>query len=426
MKRFILKCLFWAVMPLAANAQSGTNSPYSQYGLGVLSDQSQGFNRGMNGLALGLRYGNQVNAQNPASYSAVDSLTMLFDLGMSGQVTNFKEGDASINANNSDFEYAVAAFRLRPGVGFSAGILPYTNIGYNYSHKEPVSANLTSMETYSGTGGLHQAYVGVGWNVVDKLSIGANISYLWGEYDKKISIVSSDNYVNTVLKNYTALVNSYKIDFGVQWEKEIDKNNMLAIGITYGLGHDLGSDALSKVSNTNTQTGVSTDTSFVAHDALSIPTSIGIGLAWKHSDKWMVGVDYTLQKWGDVDYPQTNNSTGLYEVKSGLLKDRSKITVGGEWVPNATGRFFKRMRYRAGASFSTPYVRINGMDGPKEYSASIGFGVPIITDRTGASMFNLSAQWVHSAANNLITENTFRVNVGITFNERWFMKRKLR
>ena len=39
---------------LGASAQSGTNSPYSQYGLGVLSDQSQGFNRGMSGLGYGL------------------------------------------------------------------------------------------------------------------------------------------------------------------------------------------------------------------------------------------------------------------------------------------------------------------------------------------------------------------------------------
>ena len=31
-------------------AQSGTNSPYSQYGLGILSDQSTGFNRGTNNV----------------------------------------------------------------------------------------------------------------------------------------------------------------------------------------------------------------------------------------------------------------------------------------------------------------------------------------------------------------------------------------
>ena len=50
-----------AMLATTGWAQSGTNSPYSQYGLGILSDQSTGFNRGMNGLALGFREHNQVN-----------------------------------------------------------------------------------------------------------------------------------------------------------------------------------------------------------------------------------------------------------------------------------------------------------------------------------------------------------------------------
>ena len=64
---------------LGLHAQSGTNSPYSQYGLGELSEQSGSFSRGMNGLAYGLRLNNQVNALNPASYSALDlSLIHIF------------------------------------------------------------------------------------------------------------------------------------------------------------------------------------------------------------------------------------------------------------------------------------------------------------------------------------------------------------
>ena len=142
MKKTIIGALVCAAA-LTANAQSGTNSPYSQFGLGVLSDRSQGFNRGMNGLGLGLRFSNQVNTLNPASYSAVDSLTMIFDAGLSGQVTNFKEVYADgtskkINANNSDFEYVVGSFRLMPKLGFSFGILPFTNIGYNYSGESVV------------------------------------------------------------------------------------------------------------------------------------------------------------------------------------------------------------------------------------------------------------------------------------------------
>ena len=39
-------------------------------------------------------------------------------------------------------------------------------------------------------------------------------------------------------------------------------------------------------------------------------------------------------------------------------------------------------------------------------------------------MLNISAQWVRASAKDLITENTFRINMGLTFNERWFMKWK--
>ena len=108
-------------------------------------------------------------------------------------------------------------------------------------------------------------------------------------------------------------------------------------------------------------------------------------------------------------------------MKSGLLKDRNKITVGGEWVPNAeSSRFFDRVHYRAGASFATPYITVNGQDGPKEYSASVGFGLPL-----NKSVLNISGQWVRSEATGLIKENTFRINIGLTFNERWFMKWKV-
>ena len=104
---------------LMVNAQSGTNSPYSQYGLGILSDQTSGFNRGMNGVGLGFHEHNQVNYLNPASYASIDSMTFILDAGISGQVTNFEENGVKKNANNSNFEYVVAGFRLLPHVGMS-------------------------------------------------------------------------------------------------------------------------------------------------------------------------------------------------------------------------------------------------------------------------------------------------------------------
>ena len=50
MMKQILMTVSMLTLSMAASAQSGTNSPYSQYGLGTLGEQASGFNRGMNGL----------------------------------------------------------------------------------------------------------------------------------------------------------------------------------------------------------------------------------------------------------------------------------------------------------------------------------------------------------------------------------------
>ena len=427
MKKSIIISLAVGCVAVQSMAQSGTNSPYSQYGLGILSEQAQGFNRGMNGLALGLRYGNQVNSLNPASYSAIDSLTMIFDVGLSGQITNFKEGNVSRNAKNADFEYAVAAFRVFPKVGLSIGLIPFTNIGYDYTSTSRIgTSETTTAETHTGSGGIHQAFVGVGWNVFSGLSLGANISYLWGSYERQISISSSDAYVNTMERTYGATVNSYKLDFGLQWEQRMAKDDRLTLGATVGIGHKLGADPEVTTTSSNSQTGVSSDNTFTVENGLAIPMSYGVGVAWSHGGKFTIGADYSLQQWGSVDLPDTDVNTGKYVMKSGLLKDRHKVTLGGEWVPNEMSlNLLERVHYRAGVSYATPYVTIQGMDGPKEYSVSAGFGIPITNTYNNRSFLNISGHWVRSESSAFITENTFRINIGITFNERWFMKWKV-
>ena len=87
-QRQVISILLLTLLPLTATAQSnGTNSSYSRYGLGLLCDQSQGYNRSMGGVGQALRSGNRLNKLNPASYSAIDSLSFLFDVGMSLQRT---------------------------------------------------------------------------------------------------------------------------------------------------------------------------------------------------------------------------------------------------------------------------------------------------------------------------------------------------
>ncbi len=427
MKRFFLGSILLGFGTLSIAAQSGTKSPYSQYGLGILSDQSQGFNRGMSGLFQGFRSGNQVNMQNPASYSAVDSLSMIFDVGVSGQITNFKEGGAKVNAKTANFEYVTALFRIFPKFGASIGLVPYTNVGYSYSTTQQIgSSSTTSTMQFSGEGGLRQAYLGLGYEFFKGFSLGANISYFWGSYKKDITVLSSDDAVKTLSKTYDADVSSYKLDLGVQYRHSLTKTDELTFGATFGLGHKLGSDPSLTVMTLDGQTGVMSASVDTVHNGLSIPMTIGAGIAYSRNKSLFFGADYQLMRWGAESFPVVNENTNNYELVNNYYMDRHKVTVGAEWLPNRMSRrFLNRVQYRIGASYATPYYKINGQDGPKELTLSAGFGIPLVNSWNNRSVLNISFQWANLSAKNLVTENSFRVTIGLTFNERWFAKWKV-
>ena len=219
-----------SAVSMAAFAQSGTNSPYSQFGLGVLSEQSSGFNRGMNGLGLGFHEGNQVNYLNPASYARLDTLTFLFDAGISLHLTNFSEKGVRRNAKNANIEYVVAGFKAARRLGLSFGLIPFSNVGYQYSTSQALTAQPGSTiltNTYTGTGGVRQAYVGIGWEPIKGLALGANMSYMWGDYNRRLINSYSDGSVNNLVHQYTIDIRSYKVDFGAQYTAKVSSKDYI-------------------------------------------------------------------------------------------------------------------------------------------------------------------------------------------------------
>ncbi len=430
MDKRLLVSLAMALVTSASFAQiSNTLSPYSQFGLGNLSDQSVGFNRGMSGLGIGWRDGKTVNVINPASYSAIDSLTMIFDAGVIGQITNFSENGTKRNKKTGDFDYFVSSFRLLPKVGVGFGVIPYSSIGYSYSNQSYISENnheTYNTQTNTGDGGFSQAFVGAGWEFVKGLSVGFNFSYFWGKYDKLVTVISNDTYVNTLTKTYSTSVSSYKLDFGLQYQQRLNKDNLLTLGATVGLGHNLGAKASMINANTNNVTSVSTVSTDSVMNAFDLPFTFGVGATIAHKNHLVVGIDYALQKWGSLDYPSVNSKTKAYENTSGILRDRHKVTIGADWIPNANSRrLYNRIHYRGGLSYATPYYNIGGNKGPKEITLSGGFAIPLTNSWNNRSVLNITAQWVHLSAQDFIKENTFRLTIGLTFNERWFAKWKV-
>ena len=429
MNKFLSCLAFSAMLATGAYGQSGTNSPYSQYGLGDLSDQGVGFNKGMSGVGLAFRKGNEVNIMNPASYSSVDSLSMIVDAGISGQITHYNENGNRLNAKGAGFDYVAALFRVYKNVGVSVGMIPYSNVGYSYSTVQKLEEVKMSVPVkYDGSGGLTQVFLGAGVKLFKPLSVGFNFSYLWGDINRAIG--SSNTTINTLVKEYASSTNSFKLDFGLQYDQPIGKKktDYLTLGVTYGVGHNLKTDPICRVISKNTSQSKADTTEYKITDGLSMPSSIGVGIAYRRLNVFRVGADFQLQKWGSLDYPNydATDDGADFSMKSGLLKDRYSVNAGAEWTPNIYSRnFMNRVSYRIGAGYTTPYYYINGKDGPKDFHVSLGFGIPIVNGYNNRSILNISAQWQRRSADQLIKEDTFRINIGLTFNERWFAKWKV-
>lgn len=415
-----------------AIAQNNTNSPYTRYGYGDLSDQSFGNSKAMGGIAFGLRDGAQINPLNPASYTAIDSLTFIFEGGVSLQNMNISGGGVKLNAKNSSFDYLAMQFRLHPRIAMSVGLLPFSNVGYTVSDIQTTtneSGTLNTYRSYTGDGGLHQLYAGLGVKVLKNLSVGVNASYFWGDINRSRAIyypsmIGSNNY------NYqsVASVSTYKLDFGAQYTVDIDKKHSVTIGAVYSPKLKLGNDYSETTQMVSNSTGAVVSTTTLKPDAtFEVPNTFGVGFTYNYDKRLTVGADYSLQQWSKTKFNVDTSDKAVRQDfdETYAYSDRHKISVGAEYIPNLIGRsYLSHIKYRLGAYYTTPYYKIGGKDAAREYGVTAGFGLPVPRSR---SILSISGQFVRVSGQEaaFVNENIFRVSIGLTFNERWFFKRRV-
>ncbi len=417
----------------AAAQTNGSNSSYSRFGLGTMNDQSQGPNKGMGGVGQGLSSGQTVNMLNPASYASIDSLTFIFDVGMGMQYGHFTQGSTAINARNTNLEYVNAGFHVAKHMGMSFGFVPYSTIGYNFTTSSRVGSNFTSLKTitsditYYGNGGLHEMYLGWGWKPWRELAVGVNAGYIWGDFNHSLAQTfneggTTSSAYNSQNSEWQSDVRTFKADIGVQYPLRLSPRDWLKLGATLSIGHGIGSkvEMLRYTSQGDTIKNTT-------KNAFDLPYTISIGGAWQREGRITVAADYTLEKWQGCRLPVSRNTAEATEivVSQDEYLNRHKVNVGAEYVQDPQSRSYARhIRYRLGASFASPYTKVNGLNGASEYSVTGGIALPLTN--SGKSVLNVTLQWMERASRytSLVRENYFMVHFGVTFSERWFMKWK--
>ena len=102
----INKYLFLLSLTLiSANSfsQLSTNSPYSRFGLGNLSNSVSPEQSAIGGTSVVFCNSEIINSNNPATYSTFKSKSFLFSTSLNASVTDFQTNDMSQTESNTNF-----------------------------------------------------------------------------------------------------------------------------------------------------------------------------------------------------------------------------------------------------------------------------------------------------------------------------------
>lgn len=403
--------------------QNSTNSPYSRFGIGMLDNQRTNvISNNMGGVGIGLYSNSFINTTNPASYAAFDTLSFHFDGGLSASIQQFKDANGSFSANVGSIDYMTFGFPINKWLRTSFGLLPISNMTYDVSSVRTLEENnSTFSQIYNGNGGLNQVYLGAGIKITPRLFAGFNANYIFGSIQRNRIIDlgnNADTYSSKVSEKIKA--SDYSFDFGLQYFHPINKDIKMGVGLTFSPQSNISAkrDKYAYTYQFNVENGLEMNQDTVLNLAeeagdIKFPYSIGTGVSFENPGKWMIGSDFTYANWEAYE---------SFNAKDPNIQNSWKIALGGYWVPDnrSIASFWKRTIYRMGFRYGDSYYHVNGTS-ITEYG--LNFGVSFPFRKTGSSI-NLGFEYggLGKAVDNLVKENYFKFRLGISINERWFVK----
>jgi hypothetical protein len=428
----LIKVFFFCCIafPLKVCGQNYFNTPYSSYAAGDQIMSGFSYNRSLGGSGIALRPKNQINYLNPASYTAQDTLSFLFEVGATERIVKLFSDTDEGKSNNMNIEYLALGFPITRWCKFSVGIAPYSRMQYFFQELPINSETETMLLSYNGSGGFNEFYFGPSFTVGNFLSIGANAGYLFGSLYKNLVLDYADNSTggtSTILnENYVASDFYYKI--GVQAFKTFNEKHELIFGATV--------DPKTKIKLKQNKiqfrdfhnihgAAYLIDTLSNISDSLgyfNLPAKIGLGFTYIYDNKLLLTLEYEKQ----------NFSKGSFFGNSNNLADYSSVRFGAEFTPvpiteRKRAKYIQRVHYRIGSHYTSTPLILSGTR-IKDYGFSVGFGIPLRNPQKiyTYSTFNITYEYGIRGTldNGLIKEKYQIITVGLTLHDFWFFKPK--
>ncbi len=407
-----------------AQKSNNDNSPYSRIGIG---EQRNGVNTLIKGMgSISSAYSNPfaVNTDNPASYASLKLTT--YEAGGEGQSKTITGNGVQYRTGMATLSYMNIGIPIGKHFGIALGLRPQNRAYYRFDDSGSISGLGRAVSSRQGSGSLNYGFVGLAGSYKG-LSIGANFGYLFGTYSDRNRIINVDD--PDISKTTDAEFSKYTQIGGIYWkggilyEKSLSKSLALRVGGTASISQELNatrdeywfsiSRSILNASSTNALDTVYSNTG--VKNKIVLPLTYSAGVQLVGTDKWLAGVDFTSAQWSEF-----RNFGNVDSVATSSYK----LSVGGQITPDpsALHSYFQRVSYRIGFYYGKDYVRLNNTDLDfYAFTAGLSFPFKRSTDRIHTS-FEIGRRGTET--NGLLKETFVRFGLGISFNDRWFIKRK--
>ena len=410
-KSFLLISYFFILWHFSVTSQNSTSSPYSVYGFGVLESTTNTINSGMGGSGVALPSQGYLNYQNPASLSALDSLSFYFNIQAKGIINTYSMSAKEQTNFDSNIDAFSFGFRVAPFWGMSFGLYPFSSVGYSIEQENDIlGSSMTYPIILEGSGGLSRISLSNGIRLSKNLSIGLDASFIWGSTDltetADYSSLGQSNIINT-RKWY---FNNLFLKYGLQYQGRL-KHGTLYAGASWQPETNIYATFNQTIENESETTYYEEDASA---DDVVLPNIYSFGLARTWDKGWTVSADYSFSQWSILNQ---------YSTLKGSFSDSYTVNAGFAYShPKNKSKFINQIQWRAGMFYSDGYLKVKGQQ-IDEKGVTAGLSLPI--NRTG-NILHLSYAYSlkGTSQSGLIREQYHTIKLGFSMTERWFSKNK--
>ena len=422
--------LFMGAVLYAQEGASTNYTPYSIFGIGDISMEGTAYNRSMGGIGIANRNNRFINIQNPAAVTARDTLSFMSDFGLASNNKILSQGDSKTANNTFNLYDFIISFPIYKSSAMYFGIDPYSSVNYgfisNYTDPNLIGSTGSIRYTATGQGGLNHMYVGGGITFWKHLSIGAQMSYYFGNIEKATNLSFANSSYRSIASGTNLSLRSSSGKFGVQYESKVGNNSTITVGATYKLGSNITgyteSYKYANISNITDTLSYSSDTLKNIANKVKMADEIGVGISYKYGDKLMVELDYLRSDWTKSNFNTTSGFANVGSNTRFTTTASESIRGGFEYTPNRNDirYFLKRVTYRGGAYYDKEYYLLN--DNPvKTIGITLGATIPIYRWYNGLT-FGMEIGQRGLGSDQLFRERFINFSVSLNIFDIWFQK----